>query len=280
MQSRRTIIQHQFKHRPSVAKPLHARRDNPAENGRTLPQLKLTNGAKPAPILVASGGMEQKIAEGPDPQAFQLVEPFRSDAPRDGHRRFEGTTERSGFTDTGWGTGDTGSFHAAKVTGPTAKANPVRRGTRGTVRPPGVNGLGRAVSRVLFVPFGTRRSFVSAADTRDPPAFAGMDGPSRVPYLALLPMRFSVPRISQCGRWALTPPFHPDLRPCDRRRFVFCGTVCRNGLSPEAPAVMPAFPNFRPVQPVSSASRPVEFGLSSRGSRPERSPALPRPLRA
>jgi hypothetical protein len=30
-----------------------------------------------------------------------------------------------------------------------------------------------------------------------------------VPYLALLPGRFSVPRQLLIGRWALTPPFHP-----------------------------------------------------------------------
>lgn len=30
-----------------------------------------------------------------------------------------------------------------------------------------------------------------------------------VPYLALLPMGFSVPRRLLDGRWALTPPFHP-----------------------------------------------------------------------
>ena len=139
------------------------------------------------------------------------------------------------------------------------------------------NGLGRAVSRVLFVPCGTRRSFVSATDTRDPPAFAGTDGPSQIPYLVLLPMRFSVPRNSHCGRWALTPPFHPYPRPCGRRRFVFCGTVCRSGFSPATPAGMPAYPGSRPVLPVSSASCPVELGLSSRSLRPERSPALPRP---
>ena len=37
-----------------------------------------------------------------------------------------------------------------------------------------------------------------------------------VPYLALLPMGFSVPRRLLDGRWALTPPFHPYRR--DRSR--------------------------------------------------------------
>ena len=37
-----------------------------------------------------------------------------------------------------------------------------------------------------------------------------------VPYLALLPMGFSMPRRLLDGRWALTPPFHPYLR--DRSR--------------------------------------------------------------
>ena len=100
----------------------------------------------------------------------------------------------------------------------------------------------------------------------------------QIPYLVLLPMRFSVPRHSHDGRWALTPPFHPYPRPCGRGRFVFCGTVCHAGLSSVVPAGMPAYPGLRPVLPVSSASRPVELGLSSRNLRSERSPALPRPL--
>ena len=34
-----------------------------------------------------------------------------------------------------------------------------------------------------------------------------------VPYLALLPGRFSMPRHLRGGRWALTPPFHPYRNP-------------------------------------------------------------------
>ena len=37
-------------------------------------------------------------------------------------------------------------------------------------------------------------------------------GSSAVPYLALHPMGFSVPRRLRAERWALTPPFHPYYR--------------------------------------------------------------------
>ena len=108
----------------------------------------------------------------------------------------------------------------------------------------GENGLGRAVSRILSRPLRTGERHLS----RQPipgtwPACADRDaGRVGVPYWALLPGRFSVPRRLRAGRWALTPPFHPYRRPCDRRRFVFCGTVCRVRLSPTAPAGMPAYP--------------------------------------
>ena len=43
-----------------------------------------------------------------------------------------------------------------------------------------------------------------------------------IPYLALLPMGFSVPRRFPGGRWALTPPFHPCRGPLpEPRRFDF-----------------------------------------------------------
>jgi len=79
-----------------------------------------------------------------------------------------------------------------------------------------------------------------------------------VPYLALHPMGFSVPRRLLFERWALTPPFHPYLRPESRRRSVFCGTVRRARLSAFAPACILVRTN-----PGYAASRPVEFGLSS-----------------
>ena len=58
--------------------------------------------------------------------------------------------------------------------------------------------------------FRGRESFVSAADTRNPSRFRGTGaGRSGVPYLALHPMGFSVPRRLRFARCALTAPFHP-----------------------------------------------------------------------
>src|SRR5438874_5136000 len=43
-----------------------------------------------------------------------------------------------------------------------------------------------------------------------PPPESGVGaGSSKVPYLALHPMGFSVPPRLRLERWALTPPFHP-----------------------------------------------------------------------
>jgi hypothetical protein len=47
-------------------------------------------------------------------------------------------------------------------------------------------------------------------------------------------MGFFVPRRLLAGRWALTPPFHPYL--AEARRYVFCDTFRRAGLSAVAPA--------------------------------------------
>jgi len=55
-----------------------------------------------------------------------------------------------------------------------------------------------------------RESFVSAASTRNPFRRTKHGaGRSKVPYLALHPMGFSVPASLRSQRWALTPPFHP-----------------------------------------------------------------------
>ena len=55
-------------------------------------------------------------------------------------------------------------------------------------------------------------------------------------YLTLQPVRFTLPRASPTGRWALTPPFHPYFPPQqplsgvakERKRFFFCGTLCQS----------------------------------------------------
>ncbi len=47
-------------------------------------------------------------------------------------------------------------------------------------------------------------------------------------------MGFFVPPDLRPGRWALTPPFHP-YPATSARRFVFCDTFRRGGLSPAPP---------------------------------------------
>jgi hypothetical protein len=60
---------------------------------------------------------------------------------------------------------------------------------------------------------------------------------SKVPYLALLPMGFSVPPRLLLERWALTPPFHPYRRThSPGGGLLFCGTIRRNVLSNIPPA--------------------------------------------
>ncbi|MEY2733112.1 MAG: hypothetical protein RL340_171, partial [Gemmatimonadota bacterium] len=74
-----------------------------------------------------------------------------------------------------------------------------------------------SVSRVLSVPEGTGRSFLSAAGR--PTALAA--NPRRLDrrglllaaYSALLPLGFAMPTMLPRSRWALTPPFHPYRRP-------------------------------------------------------------------
>ena len=72
-------------------------------------------------------------------------------------------------------------------------------------------------------------------------------GSFNLPYSTLLRMGFAWPAGSPCGRWALTPPFHPYRF---RGGLLFCGT----------------FPGFAPAG-VSPASCPAEPGLSSRALR-------------
>lgn len=44
-------------------------------------------------------------------------------------------------------------------------------------------------------------------------------------YLVLLPAGLAMPVMLPPPRWALTPPFHPNL--CQHRQFIFCGAVPR-----------------------------------------------------
>jgi hypothetical protein len=105
------------------------------------------------------------------------------------------------------------------------------------------NDFGKAVSRILSAqplvkPAANRRlykrlgreSFVSAASTRNPFRWAKHGaGSSRVPYLALHPMGFSVPPGLRPERWALTPPFHPCRAHASTRAAVCFLWHCPSG---------------------------------------------------
>ena len=98
-------------------------------------------------------------------------------------------------------------------------------------------------------------------------------GRSGIPYLALHPMGFSVPRRLRFARCALTAPFHPCRQLMrDAGGLIFCGTVRRNRHFQPSARVYPGRTSLG-----YAASRPLVFGLSSPGSRRERFSALPKP---
>ena len=159
-----------------------------------------------------------------------------------------------------------------------------------TLAPAPSRDFGRAVSRVLSAPPFLRKSEGEDHLSQQPipgthpaPKSGAGTGRSAVPYLALHPMGFSVPPRLRLERWALTPPFHPypaPLEPNDGPKngwavcFLWhCPSAAPFGLAsrmhPEAglPAKVPAG---------YAASRPMVLGLSSPGSRRERSSALPK----
>ncbi len=136
-------------------------------------------------------------------------------------------------------------------------------------------GSGRAVSRILSAPLARRRgSFVCAASTRDALRLRGTEaGRFAVPYLALHPMGFSVPRRLRAERWALTPPFHPY--PAEAGRFVFCGTVRRDASRHRRPRVsQPNKPELRGIAPCGVRTFLPRTARAAR----ERPSALPEPL--
>ncbi len=95
-------------------------------------------------------------------------------------------------------------------------------------------------------------------------------GRSGIPYLALHPMGFSVPRRLRFARWSLTPPFHPCRRILrNAGGLIFCGTVRRKAFQPSARVCL----NRTDLS--YAASRPLVFGLSSAGPCPP-SAAWPR----
>jgi hypothetical protein len=72
------------------------------------------------------------------------------------------------------------------------------------------------------------------------PACAGR-ARRRAPCCVLHRRRFFVPRALPCGRWALTPPFHPYPMQHEAAPggLIFCDTFCRRRLAPSAPADSP-----------------------------------------
>ena len=135
------------------------------------------------------------------------------------------------------------------------------------------SGFGRAVSRILSAPdFSEGENHLSQQPipgTRLACARLGA-GNSEVPYLALHPMGFSVPRRSLDGRWSLTPPFHPYPR-----LLRNAGGIFSVALSVGTTRAVAARVYLSRTSLSYAASRPVEFGLSSLDSRRRRSSALP-----
>ncbi len=135
------------------------------------------------------------------------------------------------------------------------------------------NDFGKAVSRILSAPnLASGENHLSEQPipgTRSLSRTAA--GRCRVPYLALHPMGFSVPRRLRFARCALTPPFHPYL-PCLRRT----GGLFSVALSVNAPLGGIARVYLRPEERSYAASRPVVFGLSSFRLRGKRFSAFPK----
>jgi hypothetical protein len=114
---------------------------------------------------------------------------------------------------------------------------------------------------------GTRSAFADAGAGR-----------SRVPYLALHPMGFSVPPRLRLERWALTPPFHPCLFESSNRSLRGrIGGLFSVALSVGTPRGAASRVYFDRDRPSYAASRPAVIGLSSPGSRRKRFSTLPKP---
>jgi hypothetical protein len=74
-------------------------------------------------------------------------------------------------------------------------------------------------------------------------------GNSGVPYLALHPMGFAMPRRLRFERWSLTPPFHPYRSSCELRRYILCGTFRRDASRRHLPRVSPTESELRGIAP-------------------------------
>ncbi len=107
-----------------------------------------------------------------------------------------------------------------------------------------------------------RESFVWAADTRNPSAFAELE--RAAPGFPIWPCtRWGFPcRVACASRGALLPHLFTITAGSRRRLSVFCGTVRRNSRSSRV------YLNRTDLS--YAASRPVVSGLSSPGSRQQR----------
>ena len=92
-----------------------------------------------------------------------------------------------------------------------------------------------------------------------------------IPYLALHPMGFSVPRRLRAGRWALTPPFHPCRPPRRTAGGLFSVALSVGRASrPGPPRVFPGrSPGLRGIAP-----------CGARTFLPRRAGSEPPPLRS
>ena len=138
---------------------------------------------------------------------------------------------------------------------------------------PAANSEG-AVSRVLSAPPGGGGE-AHFSERPYPGSAPGWRRAARatlwIPYLALHPMGFSVPRRLRAGRWALTPPFHP-CQPSRRTAGGLFSVALSVGRAsrPGRPRVLPGrSPGLRGIAP-----------CGARTFLPRRTGSEPPPLRS
>src|SRR4051812_7920539 len=96
--------------------------------------------------------------------------------------------------------------------------------------PAGRNDFGKAVSRILSAPLRAERIICLSSPYPEPVRFREhAAGRCAVPYLALHPMGFAVPRRLRFERCALTAPFHPYPHR-SLSRFPLSATSAAGGL--------------------------------------------------
>ncbi len=130
--------------------------------------------------------------------------------------------------------------------------------------------FGRAVSRILSAPLRAERIICLSGRYPEPVRLRGTEaGRFEVPYLALHPTGFALPRCLRFARCALTAPFHPY--PHVATRAVCSLWHCPSGsLAASAPACISAETELRGVAPCGVRT----FLPGTRA--PERSSALPK----